>query len=308
MIRSEAVVSHGYRCFRFFLLDEETCFPVVAAIALFLGGIGFFGAVKNESAMEEVGGVRLPAVQSLLEMKAAMQSIIIKQRTLLNPDNTTDMRQLQYRGIEEDRSAYGAAFEIYQSLRQSAEEAREWEELMRIIPQWAALNDEIFDLHQELDRIDILNPEQLLAELQQFRADHHSLSVDVANMILLGDMFEGGDDASACAYGRWLADFETANPELLDPVSSLENALHAFHDHWRSSCHDAWLFDYPIHIQSHTADRGRYEQRRVPGFLRIRAGGIVKPVSGRRRQPTGFSPRGDVIFIGGNVRPDSPER
>jgi len=58
-------------------------FSVVAAIALFLGGIGFFGAVKNESAMEEVGGVRLPAVQSLLEMKAAMQSIIINQRTLL---------------------------------------------------------------------------------------------------------------------------------------------------------------------------------------------------------------------------------
>ncbi len=205
-------------------------FSVVAAIALFLGGIGFFGAVKNESAMEEVGGIRLPAVQSLLEMRAAMQSIIIRQRTLLNPDNTTDMRQLQYRGIEEDRSAYGAAFESYQSLPQSAKEAREWEALMRIIPQWADLNDEIFDLHQELDRIDILNPEQLLAELQEFRADHHSLSVDVANMILLGDLFEGGDDASACAYGHWLADFETTNTQLLDVVDASRDPHERFHE------------------------------------------------------------------------------
>ncbi len=115
-------------------------------------------------------------------------------------------------------------------MPQSAEEAREWDALMRIIPRWAALNDEIFDLHQALDRIDILNPERLLAELQQFRADHHSLSVNVANMILLGDLFEGGDDASACAYGRWLADFETANPEMLDIVEASVDPHERFHE------------------------------------------------------------------------------
>ena len=204
-------------------------FSAVAVITLFLGVIGFYGAIQNENAMEEVGVVRLPSIQSVLEMKAAMQSIIVNQRTLLNPDNSQEVRQEQYQGIAEDRQDYGAAFEVYEPLPQTAEESRQWDEFVRIIPQWAALNDEIFEMHQEIDRIDILNPNELLADLNLFRGDHYALEVRVSNMILTGDVFDGGEDPHACGFGRWMDEFESSNPELNRVVQNIRESHDQFH-------------------------------------------------------------------------------
>ena len=204
-------------------------FSAVAAITLFLGVIGFYGAIQNENAMEEVGVVRLPSIQSVLEMKAAMQSIIINQRTLLNPENSREVRQAQYQGIEEDRQTYGAAFQVYEPLPQTAEEARQWDEFVRIIPQWAALNDEIFERHQELDRIDILNPDALLADLNHFRGDHYALEVRVGNMILTGEIFDGADDPTVCNFAHWVRDFETRNPEFNRVLENIRQPHDQFH-------------------------------------------------------------------------------
>ena len=204
-------------------------FSAVAVITLFLGVIGFYGAIQNENAMEEVGVVRLPSIQSVLEMKAAMQSIIINQRTLLNPENSLEVRQAQYQGIEEDRQTYGAAFQVYEPLPQTAEEARRWDEFVRIIPQWAALNDEIFERHQELDRIDILNPDALLADLNHFRGDHYALEVRVGNMILTGEVFDGADDPTACNFAHWVRDFENRNPELNRVLENIRQPHDQFH-------------------------------------------------------------------------------
>ena len=205
-------------------------FSVVAVITLFIGIIGFRGAIQNENAMEDVGNVRLPAIQSVLEIKGAMQSIVLNQRTLLNPDNSREERREQYENIGADRARYGAAFAVYEPLPRTAEESREWNAFTAIIPRWAAVNNEIFELHQELDRIDILNPDALMSSLQQFRGDHYALEVQVANMILGGGDFEGGEDATACNFGRWLAGFESRNPDLNRILNSVREPHVRFHE------------------------------------------------------------------------------
>ena len=43
-------------------------FLVVAAITLILGLVGYYGAVKNEEAIREIGTNRMPSVESLLIM------------------------------------------------------------------------------------------------------------------------------------------------------------------------------------------------------------------------------------------------
>ncbi len=204
-------------------------FAAVAVIALFLGVIGFYGAVQNENAMEEVGVVRLPSVQSVLEIEVALESIVLNQRTLLNPHNSKELRQKQYQEIDGYREKYRQAFEVYEPLPQTVEESRQWDGFMKIIPRWAALNDEIFEMHQKLDRMDILNPDALISELQRFRGDHYALEVKVANMILHGEMFSGGEDSGACAFGRWMAGFESNNQELNNIISSVRQPHDRFH-------------------------------------------------------------------------------
>ncbi len=204
-------------------------FSAVAVIALFLGVIGYYGAVQNEGAMEEVGMVSLPSVQSVLQIKEAMQRIIINQRTLLSPDISSEMRQLQYEGIDAARAAYGRAFGIFEALPQTEYEARQWEAFTALIPGWAAINDEIFQMHQELDRINISNPNELVAQLESFRGDHYRVEAWVADLILTGASLEGGDDAAACNFGRWLAGFEIENPDFNEILEQIREPHDRFH-------------------------------------------------------------------------------
>ncbi|MBA2880511.1 methyl-accepting chemotaxis protein [Desulfosalsimonas propionicica] len=204
-------------------------FCIVAVVALFLGGIGYYGAVQNDRAMDEVGAVRLPSIQSVLEMKESMQAIILNLRTLLNPDLEKAVRKQQYEQINELRGKYKAAFDIYEPLPQTAEESRQWDQFMEIIPKWAAVNDEIFELHQQIDSLDILNPEKLLVQLQKFRGDHYALEVKVANMLLTGNTFSGGDDGTKCPCGQWLAGFSTQNSELQRIAKAIDRPHRQFH-------------------------------------------------------------------------------
>ncbi|MFP4572651.1 MAG: methyl-accepting chemotaxis protein [Desulfobacterales bacterium] len=205
-------------------------FSAVAAVVLVIGAIGYFGAVENDELMDEVGNVRLPSVQSVLEMQNNMQAIIMSLRTLSNPDNTLAVRQQQYDGIDEYREKYKAAFDAYEPLPQTDEEARKWGEFKDIIPKWAEVNDEIFQLHQDLDSMDILNPDALLADLEGFRGDHYSLEVKTAGMIITGDTFSGGDDSGKCACGQWLDEFSTENSELNSLMDKIEDPHDRFHE------------------------------------------------------------------------------
>ncbi|MFO7878305.1 MAG: methyl-accepting chemotaxis protein [Desulfovermiculus sp.] len=204
-------------------------FAVVALITLFLGILGFYGATQNDKAMHEVGVVRLPSVQSVLEMENAMQAIILNLRTLLNPDNSLEVRQAQYQNIDDLRKKYKQAFDVYEPLPQTEQEAREWDAFVDIIPKWAEANDQIFELHQELDELDILNPDHLLAQLQSFRGDHQALEVNTANFILEDESLTGGDDATACAFGKWQAEYSTQNPELSQLLDQIKEPHNTFH-------------------------------------------------------------------------------
>lgn len=44
-------------------------FSAVAVITLVVGIVGYYGAVKGEVSVEEIGGVRLPSVENLLVIK-----------------------------------------------------------------------------------------------------------------------------------------------------------------------------------------------------------------------------------------------
>ena len=46
-----------------------TAFLAVSAITLALGAVGYYSAVKSQGSIAEIGGVRLPSVDSLLIIK-----------------------------------------------------------------------------------------------------------------------------------------------------------------------------------------------------------------------------------------------
>lgn len=102
-------------------------FSAVAIIVLILGGIGFYGAAKNDETIHTTGDVLLPKVQSLLQVAQQMERASAVMRTLAVPGLSADERERQYANLSRAREAYRDAREEYRSYPRSDEEASLWE-------------------------------------------------------------------------------------------------------------------------------------------------------------------------------------
>jgi len=114
-------------------------FSVVAAITLVMGILGYYGAVKSDHEIEEIGLVRLPSVDSLLIIEGKAADINGTVRTLLIPNLPEEIRKRQFDNIAKAREEYEKAWKIYESLPHTPEEAEIWKQF---VPAWAAWRDE----------------------------------------------------------------------------------------------------------------------------------------------------------------------
>ncbi|WP_274521999.1 methyl-accepting chemotaxis protein [Ectothiorhodospira lacustris] len=134
-------------------------FATVALITLALGGLGYWGAVKSESAINELGALRLPAVQTVLEMQVALGEVVSSFRTLMDQTATQAVRAVQYQTIDNARTEYRQAVDRYNALPKSADEAAAWEAFQTTLPNWLQANNTILSLHQELDEMRRTDPQ-----------------------------------------------------------------------------------------------------------------------------------------------------
>lgn len=205
-------------------------FLSVVVIALCLSLIGYYGSVKNSEAIHEIASVSLPGIHETLDMEVAIATVIKNLRTLLIPNLSYEEYQQQYKEIESARKRYKEAFAIYTSLPRTQEAIAEWNSFMQIIPEWVNIDNKIIDLHRKIDQIGIFNPNELLSQLQQFRADHYELEMKVSSMILLNEIVDGGDDPTTCNFGHWLAASVNSHNSLGNQNSYINKIIKTLQD------------------------------------------------------------------------------
>jgi len=204
-------------------------FIVVAIIVAVVGVFGLTGAQQMNGHVEEIGEVRLPSIESLLIIESESNAIRIALRSLLNPRLTAEQRERQYANIAQSRSNYQAAWDLYEPLPQTAEEERLWNEFVPAWEAWAEINNQFIENSHSIESTDILNPDEFESMLIGFTTDHHEVMGQVTNYILTGERFTGGDDPTACNFGRWLAGFETSNPEIEQLLQQMPESHDPFH-------------------------------------------------------------------------------
>ncbi len=124
-------------------------FMAMAAIALLLGLMGYYGAAKSDQSITEVGMARLPAVQNLLKISENAERIKAAQRALLNPNVKNTDRLRQPETVAKARVEYQAALKIYETLPQTAEEAIIWKEFVPSWEQWEKDTKAFFKVNDE---------------------------------------------------------------------------------------------------------------------------------------------------------------
>jgi methyl-accepting chemotaxis protein len=205
-------------------------FAAVAAITLVLGITGYYGAVKNDHAIKEIGHEELPGVDNLLLMGMKAENIRGSLRTLAIPGLTGEMRQRQYDNLAKAREDYAKSWKIYEALPQGKEEEAI---LKQFVPAWNALreeNDKFVTMSKDLDRLGVSDPVALGRNLELFRGDHYRLSGQMLHMMLSQEQFEGGEDHTVCNFGKWIPTFKSDNPALNQQLQSTIEPHKHFHE------------------------------------------------------------------------------
>ena len=128
-------------------------FLVVAAITACVGGIGFWGSNRLATDVEEVGLVRLPSVDNLQTIKSQAENIRGTMRTLAISGISAEVRERQQKNLAKAREVYTAAWETYEKLPQTAEEAKIWEQLQEQWSRWREENNKAMEMAKRLDAI-----------------------------------------------------------------------------------------------------------------------------------------------------------
>lgn len=207
-------------------------FVGIALLGLVSGAFGYYGVAVGERAIQDIGDVRLPSVVSLLDIAREAENIRGNLLTLSIAGLDEETRGRQYAKIEEARTRYQAAWEKYESLPQTEKEAGLWKEF---VPAWDAMqqaNEQYLELNRQLDQNGVVDPERLGHQLEQFTEDHYVLAMKVMEMLFLGGaVFSGGEDATACNAGKWMAAYTTTNGDLLVNMAGARIKHAKFHEY-----------------------------------------------------------------------------
>ncbi len=211
-----------------------TGFLLVVLIAVIIGIVGLLGLRNVGHSFHEVTDVRMPSIIYLGEMEVNIELVQQGYFRLLDTQLSRADREEILRGIDQARAAYGRANELFAPLEQTDEEARLYRQSMQELDTWRNINTQQVDrMHAELMQIDLMNPMEINRDLEEFMKDHYALQVQTVNAIQTMRTFDGGDDATACNFGRWLPDFRTTNQEINRNMRDMMS----HHDNFHAAVH-----------------------------------------------------------------------
>ncbi|WP_028578505.1 methyl-accepting chemotaxis protein, partial [Desulfomicrobium escambiense] len=204
-------------------------FCMTAIIALIIGLVCIAGMRGLSGSIETLGNVSLPSVEHLLRIKGNISDLSTNLRTLLSAELSAQDRRdipVQIQGI---REYYKKSADTYTALPRTAAEDAKWKECQATLATLAGANNKVLELNQHLLTLDIMNPDDLMGRLQQYRGDHYKLMTEVGKLMATGEAFEGGTDHTACGFGKWAAGFSTANAQLKGAMDAVAPNHQAFH-------------------------------------------------------------------------------
>ena len=204
-------------------------FLLTAAITLIVGALAYVQLTSLASKSSEITTLDLPGVQESLTIKAELSAAGQALRTLMSSEVARDARVRQYKNIEAARAKYSAAVEAYSKHDVSPEAKALFQDLKARLDASRVANNKALELAKHFDEADILKPDELMGDLQQFRGDHYRLEAQLLELILNGTKFEGGEDHTACNFGKWLATFKTSNAAVNDSLRAIQESHARFH-------------------------------------------------------------------------------
>ena len=204
-------------------------FLLTAAITLMVGALAYFQLTSLAAKSAVISNVDIPGVRESLTVKAELLTVGQALRTLMSAEVKKADRERQFDNIAKARERADQSMASYAKLNVDPKAKSLFDDLKGKFAATREANARALDLAKQLGERDIMNPDELQADLQQFRGDHYKVQSQALELILSGKHFDGGEDHTACGFGKWLAGFKTDNKTLNEALAAILPTHARFH-------------------------------------------------------------------------------
>ena len=118
----------------------------VAAIALALGILAYYGAVSSGKSIDEIASVRLPSIESLLIISEAQTAVDAGENALLCIALDDAGQRDAYQRFTDAKKRADDAWKVYEPLPQTTEEAEVWKDFVPAWEKWWGDHDDFVTL------------------------------------------------------------------------------------------------------------------------------------------------------------------
>ncbi len=204
-------------------------FGSIIFIALVIGVVSFLSLTRVNYYFTDVSEVRMPGVSNLKEMEYGLEKLRVAQRTLLSASLPDEEKKVQLQNINKSREIYGAAMQNYIALPHSEDEKELWRQFEQKLEEWKGVNLEFEDLMGTIIEKDLEDPMNFLKNITGFQQDHYKLQTQTLRAISEGKLFQGGEDHTACQFGKWMSTFSTSNHAVDQALKNIKDDHLHFH-------------------------------------------------------------------------------
>jgi methyl-accepting chemotaxis protein len=180
-------------------------FSIGAVITATLGALGYYGSVRSDTAIEEIGLVRLESVKSLQRMALALERINRAEEQLLNLGFPLEERELIQREFARSLKDSDEARQKYESVRHGDEEIANWRKFLVVWCAWREAHDAYAVAESKFTSMKIPNPDAIQSQLASFRGTHCQLHAELMSHIYHGTPMTSDRDRSTCLFNEWLS-------------------------------------------------------------------------------------------------------
>lgn len=213
------------------LTTKLTLFSVVMAIIiLVLGVAGYYSVFISNQSISRLSTDTILGIQTALNLESNMQNLRGTLRTLGIPGLSEKDRNRQYDNYQQGMKAFQDSLAQYAAIPKSSEQELLWKQLQDTSTLFLKSAAEFLHISHEIDRYSIADPLEFIAQIERFEKDHYHLVQQVFHLVYFRQNFEGGDDPTSCALGKFLAGFSSTNPEIVKAIASMREPHRRFHE------------------------------------------------------------------------------
>ena len=128
-------------------------FGVLTAALLAVATVGYVGIKGGSDAVNEIGGNRLPSVESLLTIRKAMVAVQAAERGLLMVKFDEELRRTVWPRLERNFTEAAAARRVYEALPADAEETAMWRRFGPAWDKWKSDHEAVVEIAHQVDRL-----------------------------------------------------------------------------------------------------------------------------------------------------------